>query len=91
MSKIIFHSKNESGLLWNKLLQRLKEVEESAKYLPNKRYISFPEVFLKICRSNSITKKSAWECLFFLQEFGLIEISCGHGVRLKYEIKNDKK
>lgn len=45
--------------------------------------IRFPDVFSKLCTSFSIKKDDCWELLFFFKEMGLIEIVCGHGVRVK--------
>ena len=44
--------------------------------------IPFPDLFEKLCRNFSITKKECWEILFLLRDFGFIEIICGHGVRV---------
>ena len=45
--------------------------------------IRFPDIFSKLCRSYSISKREAWDVLGVLRDFGLIEIVAGHGVRLK--------
>lgn len=70
----------EEGLLWTEMLKDLASLKK------NKEIISFSTVFEKICRKFSITKAKAWNCMFFLVEFGLIEIVRFHGIRLNYKI-----
>lgn len=82
---------NKPSGLYLKFLERLKEVEKSIKVGSKKSFISFPEIFEKICRGFSITKPEAWECLFLLRDLGLIEIIRFHGIKLNFEVKNDKK
>ncbi|MBU3913688.1 MAG: hypothetical protein KKE50_06365 [Nanoarchaeota archaeon] len=55
--------------------------------LTSQQVISFPNYFEKVCRKFSITKTKARNCLFFLAEFGLVEIVKFHGIRLRYTIK----
>lgn len=78
--KIIWEIK-EDGLLWTEMLIVLYKIKKR-----NKDIISFPNVFEKICSKFSITKAKAWNCLFFLKEFGLIEIISCHGIKLNYKI-----
>lgn len=72
-------SKQIKGL-YSLFLDRLKQVGSK-----NSRtgIIAFPDLFEKLCRNFSISKKECWELLFLLREFGLIEIVAGHGVRIK--------
>lgn len=79
--QIILTTKEE-GLLWFEMLKSLSELDKKEKIIP------FPKVFKKICTKFSMTKAKAWNCLFFLAEFSLIEIISGHGVRLNYKIIN---
>ncbi|MBR9702108.1 hypothetical protein GOV13_04260 [Candidatus Pacearchaeota archaeon] len=44
--------------------------------------IPFPNLFEKLCRNFSITKKECWGILFLLRDFGFIDVICGHGVRV---------
>ena len=64
--------------LYNLALIRIKGLEEvKGKIIP------FPEIFQKICRSYSIKKKEAFEILFILRDFDMIEIVPYHGVKIK--------
>jgi len=63
---------------------RLKEAEQKIRPNSKKEYIPFPDVFEKMCRAFSITKKEAWVMLFVLYDFGCIEVIRGHGVKLNY-------
>lgn len=45
--------------------------------------IRFPDVFSKLCTTFSLKKEECWELLFLFRDFGLIEIICGHGVRIR--------
>jgi len=67
-------SKGLYGLFFKRLLE--------AKVKSRKEIIPFPNVFEKLCRNFSISKKECWEILFLLRDFGFIEIVCGHGVRV---------
>ena len=49
----------------------------------NNGIIRFPDVFSKLCTGFSIKKEDCWELLFFFKDMGMIEIICGHGVRVK--------
>lgn len=64
--------------LYGILFQRLEELRKQY----HREIIAFPHLFEKICRNFSINKKQAWEILFLLKEFQLIEIVRGHGVRI---------
>ncbi len=80
-SRIILDIK-EDGLLWTEMLKTLYKIKRKRKEI-----IPFPVVFWGICSKFSITKAKGWNCLFFLKEFGLIEISRSHGIKLNYRIK----
>jgi hypothetical protein len=77
--KIILSSR-EDGLLWFEMLKILSTIRTK------NGIISFPNYFEQICRKFSIKKSKAWNCMFFLVEFGLIEIVSCHGIRLKYSV-----
>lgn len=64
--------------LYGLALSRLKGCRSSSNGI-----IRFPDVFSRLCTSFSIKKEDCWELLFFFKEMGLIEIVCGHGVRIK--------
>lgn len=74
-------SAKEEGLLWFEMLKALKGMKTK------NGVISFPAYFEAICRKFSMTKARAWNCLFFLAEFDLVEIVKCHGLRLKYKIE----
>jgi len=78
---------NKEGLLWAELLNHLNEVANSYKFKNQNKILPFPAVFEAICRKCSIKKAKAWECLFFLSEFGLIEVVRFHGIKLNYKVK----
>lgn len=63
--------------LYGLALSRLRECRS------NNGIIRFPDVFSKLCTGFSIKKDDCWELLYFFKEMGLIEIVCGHGVKLK--------
>ncbi len=65
------------GLIW------LKEIEVSGKW------ISWSNIYLKLCRNWSISKQEVREVIITFSEIGLLEISSS-GVRLNYKIKNEK-
>ncbi|MBN2420657.1 hypothetical protein JXB27_00060 [Candidatus Woesearchaeota archaeon] len=71
--------------LWTLELKRLYELQQAVQ----KQYIPYSTASEKICRNFSITKHMFFETLFFLKEMGFIELSCGHGIRLKYEIRDN--
>lgn len=78
---------NKEGLLWTELLNHLNRTFSSYKFKNQNKILPFPVVFGAICRKCSINKAKAWECLFFLSEFGLIEVVKFHGIRLNYKVK----
>lgn len=79
--KFVFNIKlRDEGLLWVEMLNCLYKLKK------NKEIISFPTIFEGVCTKFSMTKAKAWNCLFFLAEFGLIEVVKGHGVKLNYEM-----
>ncbi|MEK6800532.1 MAG: hypothetical protein AABY05_01235 [Nanoarchaeota archaeon] len=80
---IILKPKTE-GLLWFEMLKALNSINNKKEIIP------FPFVFEKICRRFSIKKAKAWNCLFFLAEFGLIDIVRFHGIRLNYRFSVQK-
>ena len=53
--------------------------------------IKFPTIIQKICTSFQISKKQAFEILFLLRDFGILEIIPGHGVRLLVDNYDRKK
>jgi len=77
--KIVLSPKEE-GLLWFEMLRCLKELEK------DREIISFTKYFESICRKFSITKAKAWNCLFFLAEFGFIKIIRCHGIKINYKL-----
>ena len=54
---------------------------------PGKEIIRFPDIMSKLAVSFSLPKKKIWELLYIFNDLGLIEIICGHGIRLKYKGK----
>ena len=68
----------KSGL-YSIFLKRLKKLEKH----PNK-LIKFPVIFQTVCSNFKMTKDEAWDVLFMLNEFGLIELVPFNGVRLNY-------
>lgn len=81
---------NKAGL-YNKFLNRLQEVEKGIKGCSQKDYLPFPQIFEKVCRNFSISKKEAWECLFLLREFGFIDVLKFRGIKLNFKIQDVKK
>lgn len=77
--QIILIPKSE-GLLWFEMLKDLDSIKNKKEIIP------FPLVFQKICSRFSMKKSKAWNCLFFLAEFGLIDIIKYHGIKLNYKI-----
>jgi hypothetical protein len=78
---------NKEPLLELKLIERLKEAEESVKAFSKRSYIPFPVVFKKICRCFCINKNEAWVVLYELKNGGKIEIIKFKGIKLN-SIKN---
>jgi len=64
--------------LYGLFIERVLEVQRKTR----KEIIPFPELFEKLCRNFSISKKECWEILYLLRDFGFIEVVCGHGVRV---------
>ena len=62
--------------LYGLALHRLKECRN------NNGIVRFPEAFSKLCVGFSIKKEECWELLFLFRDLGLIQIVCGHGVRI---------
>ncbi len=79
----------ESAGLWTLCLKRLYELKTSISYNSQSDYITYNVVAEGICRNFSIKKQTLFELLTFLKELGFVELSCGHGVKLLYEIRND--
>jgi len=53
---------------------------------PGKEIIRFPDVMEKIGRSFSLPKKNIFELLYIFKDLGLLDIICGHGVKINYEV-----
>jgi len=66
--------------LYSLFLTRLKQVDSKNS---KSGIISFPNLFEKLCRNFSISKKECWIILGLLKNAGLIEIVAFHGVRVK--------
>ena len=64
--------------LYKLVLRRLKECKTTRGGI-----ISFPDLFLKICRNFSIDKQRTWRVLFELKNNGYIEIIKTKGVILR--------
>jgi len=77
MKNITIANKSCRFGLYSLALKRIKECESSRKIIP------FPSVFGKLCCSFSIKKKEAWELLFILRDFDMVEIVPFHGVKIK--------
>lgn len=65
--------------LYSILIRRLKELKVSTK----KEIIPFSDVFGKLCRNFSISKKECWDILFLLRDVEIIEIVPFHGIKIK--------
>lgn len=72
---------NKSRLFWFYVLA-LERIEECERV--KGEIISFPNLFLKLCRGFSIKKKDTWTLLFILRDLGFIEIVPYHGVVIKH-------
>lgn len=81
----LFLTYKSDGLLWTEMLKQLKNLEYRSK--SKTEIINFPEIMQNLCRRFTIPKAKMWNCLFFLKEFGLIEIIKYKGIRLCYELK----
>ena len=75
--------------LWTLYLKRLHELKTSITYNSQSDYIPYNVVAEGLCRNFSIKKQTLFELLAFLKELGFVELSCGHGVKLMYEIKDN--
>jgi len=62
-------------------LKRIASCKKSGKEI-----IRFPDLMSKLGRSFSIPKKKIWELLYIFSDLGFLEITCGHGVKINYEI-----
>ncbi len=80
----------ERAGLWTLCLRRLHELKIAIKYNSQSDYIPYNVVAEGICRNFSIKKQTLFELLLFLQELGFVKLSCGHGVKLMYEIKDNQ-
>jgi hypothetical protein len=69
-------SENFQGLYFI-FMKRLKEIKT------NSNFISFPDVFEKLCRNFSIKKEECWKILRYLKNIGAIEITFSHGITIK--------
>lgn len=74
-------------LLDLKLLVRLKEAEKSIPSCSKKEFIPYKIIYLKICRTFSITKEEANLVLAELRRRKYLDFVKFRGVKLKYEIK----
>ncbi|MCX6746867.1 MAG: hypothetical protein NTU63_01900 [Candidatus Pacearchaeota archaeon] len=81
---------SESSGLYTHLALKLKQIESAIKNNSKKSYIPFPLIFSKGFGATGISKNKMWEVLFLMKEFGLIEVIPFHGIRLKFEVKNEK-
>ena len=79
MKPNIIKNRLENGL-YSILIKRLEELEKYSN--PKSNIIRFPHVFSKICKTFMITKKQAWELLFFLNDIGSIKIVPYQGIKL---------
>lgn len=82
---------NIPRLLERKLLTRLKEVEENILPCSKKDFLPIAYVYQKICKNFSITREEARQVLYELKQSGYIEFFRFRGIKLKYNLKNDKK
>lgn len=73
----MLETRERSGL-YSILFKRLAEIQQETK----KEVIPFPDIFGKLCRNFSMSKKECWEVLFLLNDMGLIEIVALHGIKL---------
>jgi len=64
--------------LYMLLFKRLKELDQASP----KDLIPFPEVFKKLCKNFSMSKKECWDILFLLRDFGLIDLIPFHGIKM---------
>lgn len=67
------------------LLERIASCRQ-----PGEEIIKFPIVFSKVASCFSIPKEKVWPLLYFLNDLSFIEIIFGHGIKLRYEVENEK-
>jgi len=67
------------------VLERIKSCRKK-----NKEIIFFPDIFSKLCTSLQLSKEKVWSLLFFLHDIGVIKIIYGHGVKILWEVENEK-
>ena len=77
MEKQKASNKERAFGLYNLAFRRIEECQKHRDVIP------FPEIFEALCRSFSIKKKEAWELLYILRDFQLIELKPYHGVVVK--------
>jgi len=53
---------------------------------PGKEIIRFPDIMSKLGASFSLPKKKIFELLYIFKDLGLIDIICGHGVKVNYNV-----
>lgn len=73
-------------LLGIKLLERLKEAENSIPIYSKKQFIPISVVYQKICRCFGITKQEARELLSELRRKNYLEFIGYKGVKLNYKL-----
>lgn len=66
-----------------RFMRKLVKTRDSCR----KEIIPFPPLFEQICRNFSMTKAESWDILFMLNDFGLIELVPGHGVKVMIEVR----
>ena len=88
MIKLTLKTNNSTPGL--KLLQRLKEVHQKTPVMSKTDFIPFPNVFQKVCVGFSITKKEAWNWLFMVRDMGFIELVASRGIKLNFELQENK-
>jgi hypothetical protein len=74
---------NKSRGLYNTALIRMYEASCKSKL----DYITFPDLFEKLCRNFSINKSEAWDYVKMFQELGFLKIIPYHGVKLNFEVR----
>lgn len=88
MIKLTLKTNNSTPGL--KFLQRLKEVYQKIPPKSKTEFIPFPDVFQKLCVSFSIKKQEAWNWLFIIRDLGFIEVVASRGIKLNYELLENK-
>lgn len=74
--------------LYGKALVRLDEIRSNVKGTKEEGFLPLSYIYLKIGRSFSLKKSEIRELLFFLRDFGFIEV-CHMGIKFNFEIKNE--